>query len=175
MSATDAGTRPLSDEEKQIIEAARKRAETLYLGKEIPHHGCGAALAVTFDLPCRPYQALRRGGITGERFCGSIRGGEIVLGDLLGDPDPRGKVTASLRAAVEWYQAQVPSRFPRGDSPDYICNNIVAQHGDFFGAERLGFCTGWTGEVAALTAEALLRFAPELDFHITGSTREGGL
>ena len=40
----------------------------------------GICLAETFNLPTAPYQALRRGGITGEGECGAIKAGELILG-----------------------------------------------------------------------------------------------
>ena len=83
------------------IEAARRKAHVLYEGVETPHRSCGIALAETFGLDTRPYQAFRKGGITGEGPCGSIQAGLVILGQLLGDPDPTGPVTPELRAAAE--------------------------------------------------------------------------
>src|SRR6478735_5555659 len=97
-------TRDLTPEEQAYITAARDKAYVLYEGVKTPHRSCGIAIAETFDLPSRPYQALRRGGITGKGACGAIRAGEQVLGELLGDPDPGGAVTAELRAAISWFQ-----------------------------------------------------------------------
>ena len=74
----------LGERELALIAAARRKAHILYEGVLTPHRSCGIALAETFGLPSRPYQALRRGGITGEGDCGSIRAGELVLGELLG-------------------------------------------------------------------------------------------
>src|SRR4051794_14885559 len=96
--------RPLSAEEDAYVRAARDKAFVLYEGVRVPHRSCGIAIAETFGLPSRPYQALRRGGITGKGACGAIRAGEHVLGELLGDPDPGGAVTAELRAAISWFQ-----------------------------------------------------------------------
>ena len=160
-SRSEAAHRPLDADEAAYITAARVKAHTLYEGVRTPHRSCGIALAETFGLPTRPYQALRRGGITGEGYCGAIRAGEIVLGELLGDPDPTGMVTEVLRAAITWYQGEVPRRIDRGPSPDYICNHLTQPHGDFRGPARMAFCTSIAAEVAALTAEALMRFAPE--------------
>ena len=101
---------------------------------------------------------LRRGGITGAGTCGALRAGEHVLGELLGDPDPTGAVTAALRGAITWYQAAAAG-IDRGASPDVICNNLVRPLGDFAGPRRLAFCTSLAAQVAALTAEALCRFA----------------
>ena len=85
----------------------------------------------------------------------------MLLGELLGDPDPTAAVTEELRAAMDWYQEQIPLRFDRGSAPDYVCNHLTAPLGDFMGTERKQFCTTLTSEVAALTLEAVLRFAPE--------------
>lgn len=161
MSATDAATRELGREEKELIENARKRAFELYRGVLVPHHSCGAAIAVTFGVSARPYQSLRKGGISGQRFCGSIRAGELLLGELLGDEDPTGAVTEELRSAMLWYQDQIPKRFDKGQSPDFVCNNLTAPLGEFMGETRKGFCTSLTSEVAALAMEAIVRFAPE--------------
>jgi hypothetical protein len=159
---TSAESRALTDEERAYIDRARRTAFTFYEGVAVPHRSCGIALAETFRLPTRPYQALRKGGITGEGMCGAIRAGEQVLGELVGDPDPTGMVTPELRSAITWYQRTWPGRIDRGDSPDVICNNLVRRHGEFMGAARKSYCTLLAAEVAALTAEALLRFAPAL-------------
>jgi hypothetical protein len=167
MSADVAGTRALTDREQALIDAARAKAFVLYEGVRVPHRSCGIALAETFGLPTRSYQALRRGGLTGEGSCGSIKAGELVLGELLGDPDPAGAPTEALRRAARWYQDEVPRRFDRGASPDYVCNHLTAPHGDFAGPARKRFCTSLTADVAALTAEAIVRFAPGLSLAIT--------
>lgn len=154
--------RDLTHAERAYIAAAREQAFTLYEGVRTPHRSCGIALAETFGLPTRPYQALRKGGITGKGTCGALRAGEHVLGELLGDPDPTGAVTPALREAITWYQEQVPGRIDRGDAPDLVCDSLVRRHGEFLGAARKAYCTNLAAEVAALTAEALLRFAPSL-------------
>lgn len=156
-----APTEPLDDRARAFITAARDKAFVLYEGKRVAHRSCGIALAETFGLPTRPYQALRRGGITGCGMCGAIRAGEHVLGEILGDPDPAGAVTAELRDAMEWYQAEVARRIDRGASPDIVCNNLTGQFGDFRGPERMRFCTELAAQVAEITAEALVRFAPK--------------
>ena len=68
------------DKKKKLIEAARRKVFILYEGKRTPHRSCGICLAETFNLPTQPYQALRRGGITGEGQCGAIKAGELILG-----------------------------------------------------------------------------------------------
>jgi hypothetical protein len=151
----------LSEAERAYVEAARHKASVLYEGVRVPHRSCGIALAETFGLGTAPYQALRRGGITGAGDCGAIRAGELVLGELLGDPDPAGAVTDALRAAIVWYQEQARRRIDRGTSPDIVCNHLTRQFGDFHGPARMRFCTRVAAEVAALTAEALVRFADE--------------
>ncbi|MCA9675481.1 MAG: hypothetical protein H6709_04765 [Kofleriaceae bacterium] len=152
-----AGSRTLHADERSYVDAARRKAFILYEGRTTPHRSCGIALAETFGLATPAYQALRRGGITGEGACGAIRAGEQVLGELLGDPDPTGAVTDALRVAITWYQGAA-RRIDRGASPDYVCNNLTRPLGDFAGAARKRFCTDLAAEVAALTAEALVRF-----------------
>jgi hypothetical protein len=154
----ESSERALTPAEVAYVTAARDKAFVLYEGTRTPHRSCGIALAETFGLPTPAYQALRRGGITGTGTCGAIRAGEQVLGELLGDPSPTGAVTPALRDAVTWYQANYPARLAVG--PDIVCNSLVRPHGDFMGPARKAFCTNLASEVAALTAEALVRFAP---------------
>lgn len=161
-------SRALTEHEQALIQAARNKAYILYEGVQVPHRSCGIALAETFNLPTRPYQALRRGGITGCGMCGAIRAGEHILGEYLGDPDPAGAVTDRLRRAMTWYQAEVPRRITHGAAQDFLCNTLTAQFASFGSAERMSFCTNIAAEVAELTAEALMRFAPpELGLVIT--------
>jgi hypothetical protein len=166
--APGAGSERLSDEKRALVEAARNKAHTLYEGRTVAHRSCGIALAETFNLPSRPYQALRRGGITGEGACGAVRAGEQVLGEILGDPDPRGPVTEPLRAAITWYQAAVRERLFGRPDPDLVCNHLTRPLGDFMGDARKEYCTSLAAGVAAVTAEALIRFGPrDLDLVIT--------
>lgn len=156
-------TEELPQAKRAVADAARRKALVLYDGKVVPHHSCGIAVAATFSLPTSPYQSLRRGGITGCGRCGAIRGGEQVLGELLGDPDPTGAVTDELRAAISWYQDRVEERIDRGPARDYVCNNLTGQFAEFRSPERHQFCTNLTAQVAELTAEAALRFGPAGD------------
>jgi hypothetical protein len=151
--------RELTPDEAAYVEAARAKAFVLYEGVRTPHRSCGIALAETFGLPTPAYQALRRGGITGKGACGAIRAGEQVLGELLGDPSPTGAVTPALRDAVTWYQAAWQARLVPTPQA-IICDDLVRPHGDFLGPARKAFCTNLAADVAALTAEALCRFAP---------------
>ena len=133
----------------------RSKAFVLYAGEETPHRSCGIALAETFGRPTAPYQSLRRGGITGHGTCGAIVAGQLLLGELLGDPDPRGAVTDALRGAMIRYQRRIADELDRGSSSDLICNHMTAPHGDFRGPERHRFCTRVVAQVAQLVDETL--------------------
>ncbi len=149
-----------------MIEEAREKAFVLYEGKRVPHRSCGIALAETFNLPTRPYQSLRRGGITGEGECGAIKAGELVLGELLGDSNPTGVVTPSLRSAATFFRAQWQRRIDRGPggaSGSIVCNVLTAPLGDFRGEERQSFCTSIAASVAEIVAEALVRFGARFE------------
>ena len=153
------GTRVLTSYEKALVESARAKAHALYEGRIVAHRSCGIALAETFGLATPAYQSLRRGGITGCGRCGAIVAGELVLGELLGDPDPAGPVSEPLREAIEWYQVAVTERVDFGGSADQVCNNLTRQFDDFRGPERKQFCTSLAAQVAELVAEAVLRYS----------------
>lgn len=155
--------RPLTEEERARIAEARQKAFLLYEGRVVPHRSCGIAIAETFGLPTRPYQALRRGGITGEGPCGAIQAGALVLGELLGDPDPAGPVTENLRRAVRFYQRETERRIDRGGALDIVCHSLTRRFSDFAGPERLAFCTHIAADVAEIVAEALVRFGGEFE------------
>ena len=133
----------------------RSKAFVLYEGTRTPHRSCGIALAEAFGRPSAAYQSLRRGGITGQGQCGAIVAGQLLLGELLGDPDPTGKVTPALRAAMTTYMARVHAELDRGESPTIVCNDMTAPHGDFMGAPRHQFCTRVVAQVAQLVDETL--------------------
>lgn len=137
------------------IAFAHDSAFILYEGQHTPHRSCGICLAETFNLPTRPYQALRRGGITGQGECGAIKAGELIIGELLGDPDPTGAVTPQLRIALTRYQALWREQLDLGQSPDHICHHLTGQFGDFHSPERMAFCTHLAAQVAALVAQVL--------------------
>ncbi len=150
--------RALGPDEQRRVDAARAKCFVLYQGRLTPHRSCGIAIAETFGLDTPPYQALRKGGITGEGECGSMVAGRLVLGQLLGDPDPTGAVTDRLRVAMDEYAELWPVRLDRGAVQDsIICNDLTGQFSDFKGAARAAFCTNLAAEVAALVAEVLLR------------------
>lgn len=148
----------LSPEQQRLVEAARAKCFVLYEGARTPHRSCGIALAETFGLPHRPYQALRKGGITGAGECGSIVAGRLVLGEILGDPDPTGAVTPALAAAMADYARLWPLRLQRGAVQDSIaCSALTGQFESFQSPARAAFCTRLAADVAALVAEVLLR------------------
>ncbi|MHC4941026.1 MAG: C-GCAxxG-C-C family (seleno)protein [Planctomycetota bacterium] len=144
------------------IDLARRTAHILYEGEQTPHRSCGIALAETFGLPTEPYQAFRKGGITGTGPCGAIQAGVVILGQLLGDPDPTGTVTPELRAAAAEYERRWKAELFGSDSPDIVCNHLTEPKGDFFGPERKSFCTGLVATVAALVAEVALAHGADL-------------
>jgi len=152
----------MNDASLEVTRRVREKARTLYWGKEVPHRSCGIALAECFDLPTRPYQALRKGGINGDGTCGAVVAGQLVLGELLGDPDPTGPVTPALRRAMERYLATVRVRLRRGRSATLVCNELTGQFPVFQSDERLGFCTDIVSTVAESVAEALLEEGVEL-------------
>ncbi|PRP90525.1 putative redox-active protein [Enhygromyxa salina] len=125
----------------------------LYAGERTAHRSCGIALAEAFDRPSAAYQSLRRGGITGQGTCGAVVAGQLLLGELLGDPDPTGSVTPPLRSAMTRYLERVESELDRGPSPTLICNDMTAAHGPFRGEARHRFCTAVVAQVAQLVDE----------------------
>ena len=160
--------RELSPKEKVLLQAARRKAWILYEGKKVPHRSCGIALAETFNVPTRPYQSLRRGGITGEGECGALKAGELILGEYLGDPNPTGKVTPELREAAAFYRTEWQRRVERGPGGaggSIICNVLTAPFGDFQSEERQAFCTNIAASVAEIVAETLIRLG--VTFEIT--------
>ncbi len=154
-------TRDLTAAELDLVDRARTKTHTLYAGREVPHRSCGIALAETFGLPTAPYQALRKGGITGCGECGAIKAGELVLGEKLGDPDPTGPVTPELRLAATFYRETWLARVDRGTGGaggSTVCNDLTSPFDEFLGPERHGFCTELAAGIAATVAETLVRF-----------------
>ena len=133
----------------------RHRALVLYAGERTPHRSCGIALAEAFGRCTEPYQALRRGGITGRGPCGATVAGRLLLGEFLGDPDPTGPTTPALRRAVETYEARLAERIDRRGVAGWVCNDLTAPHGPFHGARRHRFCTRLVADVAGIVAEIL--------------------
>ena len=98
----------------ELVATLRDRARVLYEGKLTPHRSCGIALAEAFGRATAPYQSLRKGGITGQGTCGAVVAGQLLLGEILGDPDPTGAVTPALRDAMTWYLDEISRRLRRG-------------------------------------------------------------
>ena len=152
--------RELSDSEQALVAEAARKAHVLYEGRQVSHRSCGIALAETFGLPSAPYQALRKGGITGAGECGAIKAGELVLGEILGDPDPAGPVTEELRLAAAAYRRLWTERVDRGaggSTGSIICNDLTSPFEDFMGEPRQQFCTSIASTVAGAVAEILVR------------------
>jgi hypothetical protein len=150
--------RSLRPEEQATVEAARRGAALRYEGRVVPHRSCGIAIAETFGRATAPYQSLRRGGLTGRGECGTRLGGRLVLGELLGDPDPGGPTRPLLREAVDFYEARWAARCGVEPAPGAsVCNALVEGFVDFKGPARARFCEGLAAETAALLAETLLR------------------
>jgi hypothetical protein len=149
------------------VGAARATAQVLYDGVVTPHRSCGIAIAETFGRAPAAYQALRRGGITGQGECGAIVAGRLVLGELLGDPDPTGPVTPALRDAMERYEVLWRQRVDRGAAPGdgIVCNTLTGPFPIFRSPERHAFCTRLATDVATAVAEALV--ASGVDFAVT--------
>lgn len=144
--------RALTEAEAGWVRACREQARVLYDGVQTPHRSCGIAMAETFGRETPAYQALRRGGISGFGACGVALSGRMILGEILGDPDPTGSVTPALRAAMADYDARLPRRLHTAS-----CNELVEPLGEFTGPARHTHCTALAAESAALVAEVLVR------------------
>ncbi len=151
----------------------RSRALALYEGETEPHHSCGIALARAFGRSTPPYQALRRGGIDGEGQCGAVLAGQLILGELLGDPDPTAPVTPQLRSAMTRYRDRSRNELDRGSSPDLVCRNLTAPLGAFSGPDRHRFCAKMVGQAAQLVDEELRRAGYSRHGPDTESSRKG--
>jgi hypothetical protein len=140
---------------EQLVAWATEHTRDLYDGVAVKHRSCGIALAETFGLSTPAYQALRRGGITGMGECGAIKAGELILGEILGDPDPTGAVTPALRRAVTRYRELWTSELQLADT-SIVCNDLTAPHGEFTGLPRHQFCTRLAATTAGCVARVLL-------------------
>lgn len=151
--------------ESKRVGQAREKALILYEGIRVPHYSCGICIAATFELPTRPFQALRKGGVTGEGECGAIVAGRLALGYFLGDPNPTGPLRPELLEAMVHYERRWKERtepgqaLARGEKADIICNTLVGYLvEDFWGEERMRHCTRLAAEVAACVAETLEKY-----------------
>ena len=160
-------TRALTPAEQTVVQAAREKAYLLYEGKVTPHRSCGIAMAETFGRPTPAYQVLRRGGLTGFGPCGVLQGARMILGELLGDPDPTGPVTAQLWSAIAELEARIPSRMNRqaAQGEGTTCNKLTGQFAEFKSPERAQFCTDLSADIAALAAEVLIRNDLTVEIH----------
>lgn len=79
--------------------------------------------------------------------------GVLVLGELLGDPDPTGMPTAELRRAIPMYREKIKEKLDL--QVDSSCNARVAAQGDFGGTVRKRYCTELASLVAETVAEVL--------------------
>jgi hypothetical protein len=140
----------------ELVAALRERTRVLYEGKVTPHRSCGIALAEAFGTATRPYQALRRGGLTGEGQCGAIVAGQLLLGELLGDPDPTGPPRPALREAMVTYRAEIARRLDPGGAASQVCNDLLARFPVFQSEERALWCTDLVATVAEVVAEIAL-------------------
>jgi hypothetical protein len=152
--------RPLTDAERDAVAALREKARILYEGKRVAHRSCGIALAETFGVATRPYQALRGGGITGEGPCGAVQAGRLILGEIFGDPDPAGAVTPTLRAAIVHYEGEIARRL--GEAQRASCKTLTGRFPVFQSEPRAAFCTVLAAAVAEVLAETLARFGGAL-------------
>ena len=139
-----------------LIDSAGAKARTLSEGRVTPHRSCGICIAETFGQPSQAFQALRRGGLTGEGQCGAILGWQLVLGVLLGDPSPTGAVTPELRAAIQVYQRSWRTRLGLSATDSIVCNDLTRPAGDFAGPQRAALCLGLVGAAAEAVQEALM-------------------
>lgn len=146
-----------------LVERAREHTRFLYDGVETPHRSCGISLAETFGRATPPYQSLRKGGITGCGECGAIKAGELILGEVLGDPDPTGAVTPELRHAALRYRELWQQNIERGDAPatSIVCNDLTGQFDDFRSHARHTFCTNLAAMASESLAQTLAEVAPE--------------
>jgi hypothetical protein len=136
---------------KERIKATARR---LYEGKEVPHHSCGICMAVTFGCAPKSYQSLRKGGINGEGECGAIKGGEMVIGEYLGDPNPTGAVTDALRAGIAAYR-QMLAESGYSKPEQIACNELVKGYPDFLSDERKAFCADLVVDICQMVAAVL--------------------
>jgi hypothetical protein len=143
-----------------LVAAIRERTRVLYEGKQVAHRSCGVALAEAFGADTAAYRTLRRGGLDGSGPCGAVLAGQMILGEVFGDPDPAGAVTPALRESVGWYRAELQRRL--GGAASATCASITAPFPVFQSPERHDHCTGLVAVVAEVLGEAILRFGGSL-------------
>jgi hypothetical protein len=149
---------------KEKIKQAQNIAKCLYEGKEVKKRSCGVALAETFCLPTRPYSCLRKGGVTGENECGAILGGRLVLGEILGDPDPLAPITSKLFDGMHLYKSLCQKYLKTGAATSHTCYDLTRQYKDYDSPERKGFCGDSVEVIAGCVAEVLEKL--EVAYHV---------
>lgn len=150
----------------KLIARAEQGAYDLYAGERTLHRSCGISLAELYGKNTPPYQSLRRGGITGHGQCGAIKAGEMILGEIFGDPDPTGSVTDALRSAMIRYRELWQERVDKGQSETIICNDLTGQFDEFLSPERHAFCTRLAATVSGCIAQTLLEHGLEPALHL---------
>lgn len=153
----------LIPEEVDLVAWAAARTNMLYDGKAVAHRSCGIALAETYGLATAPYQSLRRGGITGHGQCGAIKAGELILGEVFGDPDPRGPVTDKLKKAMHRYRALWQAALAPKVGDSIVCNDLTARFDDFRGHPRHAFCTSLAETASACVARTILEMGGRVE------------
>jgi hypothetical protein len=149
--------------EQEIVAALREKARTLYEGRTVPPRSSGVALAEAFDRDHRPYQGLRRGGVTGHGECGAIVAGRLLLGEMFGYPDPTAPVSLALREAMNLYRAEILKRMEAAGAGSLVCNDLVRGFAVHHSDERTAFCTDIVGTVAEVVARIALQLGAPLE------------
>lgn len=155
-----------------LIQRAEQGAFDLYAGELTPHRSCGISLAELYGTRTQPYQSLRRGGLTGLGQCGAIKAGELLLGEIFGDPSPTGAVTHVLRSAMLRYNELWNERVDKGQANSIICNDLTGQFGDFHAPERHQFCTRLAASVSGCIAQTLFEHGVEPSLHLPPEVRK---
>jgi hypothetical protein len=153
-------TEPTSAQE--IVAALREKARALYAGANVPPRSSGVALAEAFDRDHRPYQGLRRGGVTGHGECGAVVAGRLVLGEMFGYPDPTAPVSLTMREAMNLYRAEIVKRLGIAEDGSLVCNDLVRRFPVHHSEERIAFCTDIVGTVAEIVAGIALALGAPL-------------
>jgi len=149
--------------EQEIVAALREKARVLYEGKGVPPRSSGVALAEAFDREHRPYQGLRRGGVTGDGECGAVVAGRLLLGEMFGYPDPTAPISLALREAMNLYRAEIAKRLQTGGAASLVCNELIRRFPVYHSDERVAFCTDLVGTVAEIVAEIALKLGATIE------------
>lgn len=146
----------------ELVAWAQERCRLLYAGEQVAHRSCGIALAETFGRAPQPYQALRRGGLTGHGTCGALQAGLLILGEVFGDPDPTGPATETLQRAAARYRELWQAELGLAGSST-VCNDLVSGFADFRGPQRHAFCTSLASRTARCVARTILELGGSLE------------